>query len=181
MSTSSHDVRAMPQRRRSRRGQALVEFALVLPIFLVMLFAVVDGGRFVYMNSVLSSAAREGARVGSVEASWLGSADPSCGQTGGPTCPANVAQLKADVLNAANRMVTPFANIVSAQVYVSCDQQGSEPTGNWTAGTACTSTTGAYNNVISVRVALTYQPLTPVLSTVIGSRTIYGSASMVIN
>jgi len=183
MSTSSHDVRAMPQ-RRSRRGQALVEFALVLPIFLVMLFGVIDGGRFVYMNSVLSQAAREGARVGSVEASWLGSADASCGQTGGPTCPATAAQLKADVLAAANRMVTPFANIVSAQVYISCDQQGSEPTGNWTTGTACTggsSGTGLTNNVISVRVALTYAPLTPVLSQVIGSRTIYGSASMVIN
>jgi Flp pilus assembly protein TadG len=174
-------VNAIPDPRRSRGGQALVEFALVLPVFLVMLFAVIDGGRFVYMNSVLSSGAREGARVGSVEASWLGKTDPSCGQPGGPICPADATQLKADVLAAANRMVTPFANIVSAQIYISCDQQGSEPTGNWTAGTACTSTTGVYNNVISVRVALTYQPLTPVLSTVIGSRTIYGSASMVIN
>jgi hypothetical protein len=78
----------------------------------------------------------------------------------------------------------PFANIVSAQVYISCDAQGSEPTGNWTSGTACTggpSGTGLTSNVISVRVALTYAPLTPVLSTVIGPRTIYGSASMVIN
>ncbi len=34
----------------SRRvaGQALVEFALVLPIFMLMLFGLIDGGRYVY-------------------------------------------------------------------------------------------------------------------------------------
>jgi hypothetical protein len=180
MTTHPYSGVSLPVRRRAT-GQALVEFALVVPIFLVLLFSVVDGGRFVYMNSVLSQAAREGARVGSVEASWLGSSDPSCGQVGGPTCPANSAQLASHILAAANRMVTPFANVVSAQLYVSCDAQGSEPTGNWTTGTACTATTGTSGQVISVRVALTYQPLTPVLAQVIGSRTIYGSASMVIN
>ena len=59
--------------RRRRRGQSLVEFALVLPIFLLVLFGLIDVGRYVYMNTMLSQAAREGARVASVEASWIGS------------------------------------------------------------------------------------------------------------
>jgi Flp pilus assembly protein TadG len=168
-------------RRRRRSGQGLVEFSLVIPVFLLMIFGVIDGGRFVYMSSVLSQAAREGARVGTVEVSWLGSADGSCGQTGGPTCPATAAALKADVLNAANRMVTPFANVVSAQLYISCDAPGSAPTGPWTVGTACTGSTGITGNVLSVRVALTYQPITPLVGQIIGTKTIFGSATMVIN
>ena len=50
--------------RHAIQGQArrLVEFALVLPVFLLMLFGLIDVGRYVYMNSVLSQAAREGAR-----------------------------------------------------------------------------------------------------------------------
>ena len=49
------------------RGQSLVEFALVIPIFLMMLFAVIDMGRLVYINNALAEGAREGARWGSVQ------------------------------------------------------------------------------------------------------------------
>ena len=62
--------------------QALVEFALVLPIFLVMLFGIIDLGRYVYMNSTLSQAARESARVAAVEAYWMGKTAPACGTVG---------------------------------------------------------------------------------------------------
>ena len=65
----------------SRRGQALVEFALVLPVFLMILFGIIDGGRYVFQNNVLSQAAREGARVAAAEAGWIGKTtaqDPSC-------------------------------------------------------------------------------------------------------
>jgi Flp pilus assembly protein TadG len=48
--------------RRGSVGQALVETALVLPIFLVMLLGIVDMGRAVWANTSLASAAREGAR-----------------------------------------------------------------------------------------------------------------------
>jgi Flp pilus assembly protein TadG len=44
------------------RGQSLVEFALVLPLFLVMLMGVVDVGRAIWAQNSLASAAREGAR-----------------------------------------------------------------------------------------------------------------------
>jgi Flp pilus assembly protein TadG len=44
------------------RGQALVEFSLVAPIFFLVLFAIIDIGRYVYYVQVLNNAAREGAR-----------------------------------------------------------------------------------------------------------------------
>jgi Flp pilus assembly protein TadG len=45
------------------RGQSLVEFALILPIALILLLAVFDVGRAVFMYNGLTNAAREGARL----------------------------------------------------------------------------------------------------------------------
>lgn len=44
------------------RAQALVEFALVFPIFLMVLFSVISFGLYVFYNQQLQNAAREGAR-----------------------------------------------------------------------------------------------------------------------
>jgi Flp pilus assembly protein TadG len=57
-----------PDRRR-RRGQALVEFALVLPLFLLILAAIVDFGMGLSSTITLGNAAREGARLGTVNPS----------------------------------------------------------------------------------------------------------------
>ena len=50
--------------KRTPRGQALVEFALLLPILLLLAVMLVDLGRAVYSYSVVFNAAREGARYG---------------------------------------------------------------------------------------------------------------------
>lgn len=44
----------------------MVEFALVLPIFLLVVFGVLDLGRIVFMKAELENAVREGVRVGQV-------------------------------------------------------------------------------------------------------------------
>lgn len=59
--------RRRPGQERSR-GQALVEFSLVFPVFILLLFGLIDLGRLVYANNALAEAAREGARWGSVQA-----------------------------------------------------------------------------------------------------------------
>jgi Flp pilus assembly protein TadG len=51
---------------RSERGQSVVEFAMVLPLLLVVLFAIVDFGRIYQGHITLTNAAREGARLGAV-------------------------------------------------------------------------------------------------------------------
>lgn len=48
---------------RERRGQSMVEFALVFPIAMLLLLAVFDVGRAVFMYNGLTNAAREGARL----------------------------------------------------------------------------------------------------------------------
>lgn len=44
----------------------MVEFALVLPIFLMLVFGTVDLGRAVFYQSLLNDAVRDGARYGTV-------------------------------------------------------------------------------------------------------------------
>ena len=51
------------ERRSAQRGTALIEFALVLPILLVITFAALDLGRAFLAKNVLHQAAREGARM----------------------------------------------------------------------------------------------------------------------
>ena len=59
-----------PRRRRGlAAGQALVEFALVAPIFFLLLFAIIEGGRFILYYQTLSNATREGARYAIVHGS----------------------------------------------------------------------------------------------------------------
>jgi hypothetical protein len=50
------------RRRTSRRGQSLVEFAIILPIFLMLLVGIFDLGHVVWTNNALSTAAREATR-----------------------------------------------------------------------------------------------------------------------
>lgn len=57
----------MLRRSRRSRGQAIVEFALAIPIFIVLVFGLIDVGRLVYVNNAISQGAREGARYGSVQ------------------------------------------------------------------------------------------------------------------
>ena len=48
------------------RGQSLVEFAIMIPVFLLMSVVVFDLGRAVYYSSTVHNAAREAARYGIV-------------------------------------------------------------------------------------------------------------------
>jgi Flp pilus assembly protein TadG len=64
-------MRAALVRTRARRGQSMVEFALVLPVILWLTMGIVDLGRGIFFYNMLSNAAREGARVGIVRTNTL--------------------------------------------------------------------------------------------------------------
>jgi Flp pilus assembly protein TadG len=53
-------------RRTRGRGQALVEFALVFPVMMLLLIGFFDLARGVYAYNTVANAAREGARVAAV-------------------------------------------------------------------------------------------------------------------
>lgn len=52
---------------RSRRGQSLVEMALVLPVFLLILIGLFDFGRAIYASNAIGNAARTANRVAIVD------------------------------------------------------------------------------------------------------------------
>ena len=54
---------------RDTRGQSLIEFALILPMMLVVMFMITEFGRALYTYNVLETAARAGARAAVVGAS----------------------------------------------------------------------------------------------------------------
>jgi Flp pilus assembly protein TadG len=81
------------------RGAAAVEFALVLPVLLLILFAIIDFGRLLNAQITLSQAAREGARLGALGVApatvvsrtqaAMGTITPVVTVNTGTACPAN--------------------------------------------------------------------------------------------
>lgn len=67
-----------PDRRKSRNGAALVEFALILPLLLMIVLGCIDFGRFAYYYVAVTNAATAGAHFGAfhpftatTQATWV--------------------------------------------------------------------------------------------------------------
>jgi Flp pilus assembly protein TadG len=69
-------------RRSGRRGQGLVEFAIVAPVLIVLVFGVFDFGRAMSANVTVANSSREGARYLIANAVTQGSTSYSSCQSG---------------------------------------------------------------------------------------------------
>lgn len=98
-----------PGRRTSHGGQALVEFALVAPVFILLLFGVIEFGRFVLAYEAANNAVREGTRYAIVHGYYSiapvgpppGATDNACPPAVSTTAVANVVQQSAYTLPTA--------------------------------------------------------------------------------
>jgi Flp pilus assembly protein TadG len=120
------------RRRNGEKGQALVEFTLLIPIFLLLLFAIIDFGMGFYSWITVTNAAREGARLGAVLATQQEIEDRVY-QTA--SLPDEATKMTVTVTNAQGQpgesvvvevdydydLITPLAGIVS---FVSGDTLG---------------------------------------------------------
>src|ERR1700694_1573807 len=73
-------LRNTSTRRRRQSAQSLTEFALILPVLMLILLGVVDFGRVFYYWTSIANAAREGARYGTTHPSAVATtckADPN--------------------------------------------------------------------------------------------------------
>lgn len=77
-------------RRGEDSGSAMVEFAIIAPLLFLLLFAIIDFGRALFLMNNLTSAVREGARLASVQQ------DPTTGAS------------HTQVQNAVNAYITNF-------------------------------------------------------------------------
>lgn len=129
---SSHPLKALSARicrrlslekicrrcRKQRRGAAVVEFAIVAPIFLLFVFGMIEWGRMVMVQQILTNAAREGSRRASVEEitdlearrateAYLTSA----GVTGATVTVTTIASVPPDYAESVNVAIKlPFSN-----------------------------------------------------------------------
>ena len=92
----------------SQAGQAMVEFALVAPMFFVLLFGVIEGARFIYHYQTVQGATREGARYAIVHGSNA-TPCPSGPMPGGVTnpCDPDGENVKDAVRDAAFGTIDP--------------------------------------------------------------------------
>lgn len=70
-------------RRQDRAGQTLVEFALIIPIFILIVMGIFDVGRAIYAYTTINNAAHEAARLAIVDQNTADVRDTAVGQAVG--------------------------------------------------------------------------------------------------
>lgn len=86
-------------KENSERGIIAVEFALILPVLMLILIATIEAGLVMYDYIIITNASREGARWGIISDNNPGSLPWSCSGTGTtPTTPCGVANNFASTL-----------------------------------------------------------------------------------
>jgi Flp pilus assembly protein TadG len=88
-----HDV----TNARGERGAAAVEFALVLPLLVLLVFGITEFGRVYYVQTTISGAAREGARAMALQNSPTGAR--AAAQSAAPGLGLSAGQISVTTLN----------------------------------------------------------------------------------
>lgn len=132
---------------RNSRGVAIAEFALVLPLLLILFFTIVDFGLFFFIQHTVQFATREGVRLALVGRTLTdGNGDPMSRE-------ASVIQTIQDKVQVA---VDP--NLVSISIFPINDDY-TDPA-DW-EGTQNAGQPGSY---MRVRTQYSYKFVTPILS-----------------
>ena len=147
--------------RPRRRGQAMVEFALVAPLFFLLLFSIIEFGRAVYYIQMLNNAAREGARYAIVH----GGPGWRTGCASGPF-PATPAYANAIVCDPTGDRVVA-ANKSAAIAIIDASANDFQVHVLWCANDGdiadCPGTDGdgdnGRNQTVKVSVTYTFQPM----------------------
>ena len=159
----------MKQGRRSR-GQALAEFALVVPIFLIVLFGIIDLGRYVYTWNALNQAARESARAGSV-----GVRPQECNGLARDACVDAVA--RARITGFGLRSGWSSSSSATAGTFVQCLRT---PNGGTTpspiAMSGCSS-----DDLLDVKLSADFVLVTPLIGQFLGTQPLTGEATVTVN
>ena len=143
-------IKRFLRRRRERSlGQSLVEFAIVLPVFLVIVSAAVDFGRIAYARITIANVAREASfQAAQTPTSYL--AGQACNTSTNMVICRGILESKGSVVT-----VNP------ADITLTCSP----------------SCTGAMGNTVTVKAVGTFNLLTPVMAAFFGGTTVTFSSS----
>jgi Flp pilus assembly protein TadG len=135
--------------RNKSRGQALVEFSLVLIPFVMLLMGVFDIGRAIYALNATAEAARDIARVTAVHP-----CNGACGDLGSSTeAQAVIATQQGTV---PNLVFAPSTDVDCVEVV-----PGTPPTENVMPDDDCSA---GSENFIRVHVRSAFAPITPIVA-----------------
>lgn len=137
-------------RTEGSRGQALVEFAIAIIVFLTLVMAIVDLGRAIYIMNGTAQAAREIARTTSVHPCASGLL--ACSQLGSSTEVGDVIATQRGLVPDLKVGTNPVANDVASGI--SCVDA---------AGTAISDINCRPNDFIRVQVIARFAPITPLV------------------
>ena len=98
------------RRQNGEKGQALAEFALLVPIFLILLFAIVDFGMGFYSWITVTNSAREGARLAAVHPPLNVGSSPCSGQPSLKQCIEDRVRDASDLINEDTNMTVTITN-----------------------------------------------------------------------
>jgi hypothetical protein len=135
--------------RRASHGQAAVEFALVLPLLVLLLVGIFDLGRAVYAYSTATNAAREAGRVAIVDQTLAHIQD-------------RAAEHGVAIAVDPTSVAVDYRDEDTPDVADSCPSDPGEP--------------GITTCIAVVQVPYTYTAATPIVSNLVGTIQITGEA-----
>lgn len=143
-------------------GATLVEFALVVPMFLVLLLGIMDVGQMVYGKSVLTGAVHRAARASALETRDIGEADASVLDTIRPILP-------GVKITSSRTSYYDFADVGRAEKWNDkngngqCDANETytdeNRNGQWDQDVGQKNSDGGANDVVVYRVEAEFEPL----------------------
>lgn len=157
----------MTHKKRARsRGQALAEFAMVVPLFLLILFGIIDLARYVYTGNALSNMAREAARVAGVESR------PACSQAARDVCANAIARSRITAVS-INPGFATSGSPAAVGVYVECRSQRNL--------SVVTMSSCRSSDILKVRLNSEFTLVTPIVSSFLSTLDLSGEAQVTVN
>jgi hypothetical protein len=126
-------------------GQGIVEFALILPLLLLLVYGVIEAGRLLFLYSAVFTSSREGARYGSASGD-VGGYVPHYQDCNG-------------IMNAVKRIAT-FAGVQDSDIRIEYDHG---PNTGTPFGSCPSSVPVTLNDRVMVSVTAYYSPIVPLV------------------
>lgn len=168
--------RVSAARARVEGGQALAEFALVAPLFFLLLFGVIEAGRFVSYSELLNGATREGARYAIVNGANSLTCPTGPPFPGSPACDTDGSDVHDAVRRSAIALLPSALTVTAAWCYnptldpYSCPDMDADSNPDGDNGRGAT---------VTVAATYTYTSLIPIVP--LPAITVRAESSLVVN
>lgn len=144
--------------KRGDGGATAVEFAMVAPILFLLIFGLIEGARAITSYTAVSTAAREGARMGTTMDGYL----------------------DCDAIRSAVRSKTPHLTLDDSSIDIVYDDGSGAIVADCQGGTAPSVSTVESEDRVKVTVRTQFRSAVPLLSSLIGTHMISDSQARTI-